>query len=238
MFKKRISFADHAWLRMDDPNNLMVITALMTFDTPLDYARLKRLVQDQLFRFRRFRQRLVPSRFPFRRPYWEDDPCFDLEAHIERVTLPPPYDQKALQDLISQLMSTGLDYTRPLWKFYLVENYGSGSAFIARLHHSIADGIALMQVLLSMTEPAPEDFLRVNLKSFHLNGDQAAASGGQPAKELTGTFKSKSMAKKMDARDFLEEGIWTAASSLSCPWIALTRGSISLRQLGNWHCAA
>ncbi len=68
MPRKRISFADHAWLRMDDPNNLMVITGLMTFDTPLDYERLKSLIENSLLRFRRFRQRLLPSRLPWQAP--------------------------------------------------------------------------------------------------------------------------------------------------------------------------
>jgi len=97
----------------------------------------------------------VPPRPPFIRPYWEDDPNFKLETHLERVELPPPADQKALLDLVSQLMSTGLDYSRPLWRFYLIENFGEGSAFIARIHHSIADGITLMQVLLSLTDTSP-----------------------------------------------------------------------------------
>jgi diacylglycerol O-acyltransferase / wax synthase len=208
MSKKRISYADHAWLRMDDPNNLMVITSLMTFDTPLEYDRLKELVGNLVLRFRRFQQHLVQSRLPFRRPYWEDDPCFDLEAHIERVTLPPPSDQKSLQELISQLMSTELDYTRPLWKLYLVENYGSGSAFIARLHHSLADGIALMQVLLSMTESAPAIPPTSQSLTRLQGGGQTATRGSQAAKTVAGTLKSTSMAKKIDAKVFLEEGVW------------------------------
>jgi hypothetical protein len=40
MIRKKISFTDHAWLRMDDPDNLMVITGLITFETPLDYEAL------------------------------------------------------------------------------------------------------------------------------------------------------------------------------------------------------
>jgi WS/DGAT/MGAT family acyltransferase len=155
MRRKKFSYPDHAWLRMDDPNNLMIITGLMTFEEPLDYERLKTTIEHSLLRFRRFRQRLAPPTPPFMRPYWEDDPNFDLETHVKRVQLPPPADQKALQNLISALMSTGLDRSRPLWQFYLVENYGDGSAFIGRLHHSIADGIALMQVLLSMTDTEP-----------------------------------------------------------------------------------
>ena len=152
MARKRISFADFAWLRMDDPNNLMVITGLMTFDAPLDYERFKATVERSFLRFRRFRQRIALPLLPFMRPFWEDDPDFKLESHLIRVQLPAPGGQQELQDLISMLMSTELDYSRPLWEFYLVENYGRGGALVSRLHHSIADGIALMQVLLSLTE--------------------------------------------------------------------------------------
>ena len=152
MARKKLALTDHAWLRMDNPLNLMVITGLMTFDAPLDLEHFKSVIEHSMLRFKRFRQRLAPSRLPFMRPSWEDDPAFNLDAHVERVTLPSPGDQNSLQDLIGVIMSTELDYSRPLWHFYLVENYGGGSAFIARLHHSIADGIALMQVLLSMTE--------------------------------------------------------------------------------------
>ena len=161
MARKKISYPDHAWLRMDDPSNLMVITGLMTFDSPLDYERLNTVIANLLSRFRRFRQRLAPPVPPFMRPYWEDDPTFSIEEHLKIVQLPPPGDQKALQQLISELMSTELDYSRPLWEFYFVENYGTGSALIARLHHSMGDGIALTQVLLSLTDteanPLPSD---------------------------------------------------------------------------------
>lgn len=196
MLRKPISYADHAWLRMDDPNNLMIITGLMTFDVPLDYERLKSIIEQRLLHFRRFRERLVQPLFPFKRPYWEDDPSFNLENHLQRVTLSPPSDQKKLQELISLLMSMELDYTRPLWQFYLVENYGSGSALISRLHHSIADGIALMQVLLSLTEPTPD-----------LLPDNQFQPGNQTPNEPIKTLKSTSVnLPDIGARDVLTEG--------------------------------
>ena len=156
MTREKVAFSDHAWLRMDDPQNLMIITGLMTFAAPLELERLKELVQDSLLRFTRFRQRLAPSLIPLRRPAWEEDPDFDLDAHIELVDFEQPVDDALLQDLLSVAMSTPLNYSRPLWKFYLVERYGSGSALIARLHHCLADGISLMQVLLSMTSETPD----------------------------------------------------------------------------------
>ena len=64
---------------------------------------------------------------------------------------------------MNDLASTPLDLSRPLWQFHLVENYGEGCVLFCRLHHSIADGIALMHVLLSLCDdtadapwPAPQ----------------------------------------------------------------------------------
>ena len=50
---------------------------------------------------------------------------------------------------------TPLDPARPLWQFHLVDNFEGGSALIARIHHCYADGIALVRVMLSMTDAAP-----------------------------------------------------------------------------------
>jgi WS/DGAT/MGAT family acyltransferase len=48
-----------------------------------------------------------------------------------------------------------LDAGRPLWEIHLVEGYGSGAALIARMHHCIADGVALARVLLSLADEEP-----------------------------------------------------------------------------------
>ena len=63
--------------------------------------------------------------------------------------------KRELQTLVSRLASTPLDPARPLWQFHLVDNYDGGSALVARIHHCYADGIALVQVMLSMTDAAP-----------------------------------------------------------------------------------
>src|SRR4029079_8154735 len=48
-----------------------------------------------------------------------------------------------------------LDPSRPRWQFHLVDNFAAGSALIARIHHCYADGIALVRVLMSMTDAKP-----------------------------------------------------------------------------------
>src|SRR5207244_7446305 len=62
---------------------------------------------------------------------------------------------KALRDLVSELMSTALDTTKPLWHVHLIDGHDRGSVVLARIHHSIADGIALVRVMLSLTDPSP-----------------------------------------------------------------------------------
>ncbi len=62
MARKKISFPDYAWWRMDDPHNLMVITGLMTFDTPLDYERLKATMEQASIALQALSPALGPAR--------------------------------------------------------------------------------------------------------------------------------------------------------------------------------
>jgi diacylglycerol O-acyltransferase len=155
MPSKLLAFQDHAWLRMEAPENLMIITGLMTFSKPIDCERLKIHLETSLLRFDRFGQRIVMPPLPLLRPRWEKVRDFDIEEQFEVLQLTPGAGESGLQEKISEIMKTPLDTSRPLWRFYLVENYGPGGALIARLHHVMADGISLMQVLLSLTEISP-----------------------------------------------------------------------------------
>jgi WS/DGAT/MGAT family acyltransferase len=153
---KTMSSVDAAWLHMEIPSNLMMITGIFIFDRSLDCARLKTTLEQRFLSFDRFRQRVVEPRFGLGSPRWEIDPHFDINNHVHRIALPFPGDQETLQELVSDLMSTPLDFTKPLWQYHVVEGYGDGCALICRLHHCIGDGMALMQVLLSMTDDALE----------------------------------------------------------------------------------
>lgn len=153
----RLSSADTAWLHMDRPTNLMVINSVQLFDEPLDWERFKLITQSRLVdRYPRFRQRVIESRLPLRAPRWEDDPDYSLEHHMHHLALPAPGDRTALQELVGDLMTTPLDRNRPLWHLYMVDGFGSGTAVICRMHHCIADGIALARVMLSLTDSRPD----------------------------------------------------------------------------------
>lgn len=151
----RLSNVDAAWLKMEDPTNLMMVTGVMTFPGKLDYDYFRALIENRLLQFDRFRQRVIRPAMPFTPPYWEFDPLFDLNAHLHRVALPHPRNKMALQEMVSDLMSTSLDFSKPLWHMHVVEGYGDGGALIVRLHHCMADGMALVGVLLALTDLSP-----------------------------------------------------------------------------------
>jgi WS/DGAT/MGAT family acyltransferase len=110
----------------------------------------------------------VEPRFGIGVPSWQDDPDFDLNLHVHHLALPAPGDTAALQELVSDLMAMPLDRTRPLWHMYVIEGYGEGTAIVSRMHHCIADGIALTRVLLSLTDDQPE--AGVAREEGHANG--------------------------------------------------------------------
>lgn len=150
--------ADAAWLHMDQPTNLMVITGVIWFEETPDWELVREIIRERFVEpYPRFRQRAVEGRPPLAGPHWEDDPEFDLDLHLHRAALPAPGDRRALQDLVSDLTATPLDPAKALWQFHMVDGYGDGAALVSRIHHSIADGIALSQVMLSLTDDAPED---------------------------------------------------------------------------------
>ncbi len=153
----RFSSADAAWLHMDRPSNLMVINSVLLFDEPVDWDVVRAIIQRRLVDvYPRFRQRPVESRLPLRPPKWEDDVDFALEHHLHHLGLPAPGDAAVLQELVGDLMTMPLDRSRPLWHIYMIDGYGDGAAVIIRMHHCIADGIALARVMLSLTDDGPD----------------------------------------------------------------------------------
>ncbi|MFN2190588.1 MAG: WS/DGAT/MGAT family O-acyltransferase [Candidatus Promineifilaceae bacterium] len=151
-----LSPVDTAWYRMEHPTNLMMITGVFIFDEMLDYAQLRSVLEKGLLRFDRFKQKVVRPQLSFAPPYWVDDEDFDIDSHLHRISLPSPGDQKRLEAVVNDYMSAPLDYSKPLWQIHLVENFGDGCAVLCRLHHCIADGIALVRVLLDLTQDSPE----------------------------------------------------------------------------------
>jgi len=149
---ERMSRVDTAWLRMDNDVNLMMIVGVWLLQPAIGYDALCGRLADKLLKYDRFRQKVVQDAMG---ASWEVDEAFDIHRHVVRERLSRKKGQSAraaLQQRCGELTTTPLDPAHPLWTFHLIENYDSGSAIIARIHHCIGDGIALMSVTLSMTD--------------------------------------------------------------------------------------
>jgi diacylglycerol O-acyltransferase len=137
---------DAAWYRMDRPRNEADVVALLSFRDPLELRRVQRLVEERLLSVERFRQRPVP-RFAGA-PSWEPDPGFSLRRHLAPVEIA----RGALRDFIGEVATSSLDPAHPLWRIHLVQERGRGGALVAKLHHALGDGFALVALLLALAD--------------------------------------------------------------------------------------
>jgi WS/DGAT/MGAT family acyltransferase len=168
-FQEPMAKVDTAWLRMESPNNLMMITGLLIFSERMSRTKLKKAIAERFLAYPRFRQKAVDDGAA---AFWESDPGFDLNWHVRAAKLPARAGKAELEAFVSELASTPLDHSRPLWQFVLIENYQRGSAVVARIHHCYADGLALVQVMLSLTDAAPKPAKRAPLAKAWLKRDQ------------------------------------------------------------------
>ena len=213
---ERMSRVDTAWLRMDNDTNLMQILGVWQLTPGVKHAAVRQRIENTLARYDRFRQRAVEDATG---ATWVFDDDFDLANHVLLEKLPRSargHEERALQERVAELASQRLDRGRPLWQFHLIEDYTDpdgvrGSAMILRIHHCIADGIALISVVMAMVDggappPAPgrqdaaphgaqdwmvdtllKPFTHLTVKALGAMGDGAARSLdllGDPAKGL------------------------------------------------------
>lgn len=148
---------DLTWLLMDRPNNLMYVHGLLWFRQVPDWNKVEEVLTERLVdRFPVFGRRAIEINGTW---VWEDDPNFSLDNHVRRVTLDAPGTHEEAQDYISSRFSEPFDPAHPLWEMDLIEGVsdigepGEGAMLLARFHHGIADGVRLVQVLLSMLDP-------------------------------------------------------------------------------------
>jgi WS/DGAT/MGAT family acyltransferase len=191
---ERMSGVDRAWMRMDRAANPMIVIGLIVLTAPLQRRTLRRLMIERFLCFPRFRCLPVADTVG---AHWTESGQFELDDHLLSAALPAPGGREQLEALVGELASTPLNPARPWWTFHLVSGYRGGCALIIRIHHCYADGMALMQVLLSLTEgeesttrlpsvsarPAVEGSLLATLAGGVVPGllIEALRSGGQLA---------------------------------------------------------
>lgn len=175
---ERMDLVDTTWLRLDRPNNPMVIVGLFMLAGPVDVDRLERTLGERLLVYPRFRQRVETGVTGL---YWRDDPDFDIARHIKRVRLPAPGGRAELERFVADLAAQHLDPNHPLWQYHLIEDYEGGVAVIDRSHHCIADGMALVGVMLSLCDERPDSPSKFHMPPAGLEDEEGL---GFPVRQI------------------------------------------------------
>src|SRR5438067_9012643 len=123
---RRLTTLDATFLYFEKPEQPMHIGGCMIYEGHVSRKDLAQLLRERLHRLPRYRQRVVFPPFALAHPTWEDDPDFDIEHHLDEVTLPPPGDEKVLADVGGRVYAGMLDRDHPLWKLVLVHGGADG----------------------------------------------------------------------------------------------------------------
>ncbi len=164
---------DHEHLRPQDATLLssqddlapLQIGALCLFDGAplrdgdgrLRIDELTRHVEDRLTFLARFRRRLAPVPLGLVPPVWVDDEHFDIANHVRHTALADPGDDDQVRECVSRIVEEPLDPAHPLWELWAVDGLaGDRVAVVLKCSHVMTDGMALLDLALSMLDLSPE----------------------------------------------------------------------------------
>ena len=199
--RRRLGIQDALWLEMDRPNNLMVVDTVVWTADPLDWSRVRQVIEERLTtRYPVFRSLAVNDRDGSW--WWEVDDDFDFGEHVTVVDLKDPDDPRELQELVASHRTEMLDRKRPLWQGIWVNRYRDGSAVIMRTHHAVADGMRMVELAMNLFDASPAG------GSIRDPGIVQHAARphppGQPMKERLRTTAVRATATARRARSLLE----------------------------------
>jgi len=121
---------------------------------PLTFEAVRSVVEQRLPQLPPLRRRLVQVPLGIDRPWWADDPDFDLDFHVRELALPAPGDELQLSEQVARIASRALDRGRPLWELYLVSGVEGGRmALMVKFHHAALDGVAGAELLTTLLDP-------------------------------------------------------------------------------------
>jgi diacylglycerol O-acyltransferase len=160
---QQLSWTDDMMLRAETPATPLQIQMLLIYDpstAPGGKVTFKGILEEidaRLHLADVFRRRLTGLPGGLHRPYWVEDPNFDLEYHVRHIGLPQPGDWRQLCIQVARLHARQIDLRRPPWEITVIEGLNAvpgvprGSfAMALKLHHCAVDGMASVQMIAAM----------------------------------------------------------------------------------------
>lgn len=161
---KQLSGLDVSFLNMETATSWGHVSSLSVYGRPDDdpdfdpYEVFKAQIESKLPQLEPFRRRLVEVPLGLDRPYWINDPDFELDFHIRHLAVPGKGTPKQVGELISRLIARPMDRTRPLWEVYVIEGLPNNDfGVFTKVHHSTIDGAAGAEMLSMILGPSDPD---------------------------------------------------------------------------------
>ncbi len=159
---KQLTGLDATFLYLETGTNFGHVSGLAIYERPDDpdfdpFLAARQMVESQLDQIEPFRRRVVEVPFGIDRPYWIEDPDFDLDFHLRHLSLPDPGDDEQLGAQVARIIGRPCDRSRPLWELYVIEGLASGDfAVLTKLHHATVDGAAGALLTTMMLDDVPD----------------------------------------------------------------------------------
>jgi len=159
---EELSGLDASFLYLETPKIPMHIGGVAVMEGSLTFDDFRQYVSERVHTVDKLTQKLVTVPLNLDRPYWVEDPDFDINMHMHRTALPRPGGWRELRYLASRLFSQQLNRDRPLWEFIFVEGLDSipqvpkGSvALISKVHHCGFDGKSGADLMSMLFDVSP-----------------------------------------------------------------------------------
>jgi diacylglycerol O-acyltransferase / wax synthase len=156
----RLTSIDASFLTNETSSAHMHVGAILIFEgPPPSYDDFLAHVESRLHLVPRFRQKLAFPPVETGRPFWIDDPSFNLAYHVRHSALPAPGSEEQLRNIAGRLFSQALDRSKPLWELWLVQGLERNRfALVTKTHHALVDGVAGVDIatVLFDLKPVPE----------------------------------------------------------------------------------
>jgi diacylglycerol O-acyltransferase / wax synthase len=142
------------WHIERDPLLRSTITSVWFLDSVPDRERMDAVVARIVERIPRLHQRVVDEQPGVAPPRWADDPHVDIDYHYTWARLPGRRPgRRQVLDHAQRMGARAFDKDRPLWELCVVEGLpAKRAAFIMKVHHAIADGLGMVQLLQHMVD--------------------------------------------------------------------------------------
>ena len=159
--KDRLSAIDASFLHQEKEASHMHVGALVVFEGPApERDDFRAHLESRLRLVPRYRQKLAFPRLEMGRPFWVDDPSFNIDYHMRHTALPKPGSDEQLRHLVGRIFSQRLDRSKPLWELWVVQGLEKGRfAIISKTHHALVDGVSGVDIatVLFDLSPVPTD---------------------------------------------------------------------------------